>query len=1005
MSSLDTLPTQENSFASHLNKAVIHTGAASDSQSITFGLPLTNRQDGIGQSILDKLDALELEDQGKLLGVNLNNPNKTVDLNSLVKTPDLFRQQLLVDDSLTISLAPPADDVLIGTGQLVDPSVEDLGGQPLVGPGEISISIPTVKPSLKTSIPDSTLSTYEQLIRDVKEDLAVGDTYQGHTVDAIIENEKTGLYAVGFINNITGAPLLVVRGTDDWTDALDDANPKGVGYEQFETGKADLEAWLSAISKDAIKNPSLLLPSITGESLGGAIAQSIAASYTHGGGLLDDVVTFNSPGIDSDIVGLLKTDNVDDVLHLVAYGDIVSLAGEAFLPGEYHLFDWDTETLKVLSIGDYILDKHNQEDDTLIGNDTIDIKTGLNTQILSLSPFSYWNHGNVSTEARADWALFNLELGLLSPLIGLAPGTIPAILSKRGSTELARGTLGGLLRELLEKRSDSPHADVILKAGHAIDVVGDALINNIKEWNQETWEAVAEWQPEIWTAIALSGQPAISYLSIGGVEAAEALASGGLLAATALTAGSVEAFEALVKGGAVALQALAKGNHKLAWEAILTGGDQAWEALNNRGYQAWLALLDGGENAWLALKNNGTKAWETLVDGGDRAWDLIKSGVTATVASINGKEIFQKFDSLGNLFERIETSADGQQVIDTFAKGVLDLRQYFGTDGKLFKKVDFLSDGQQVIDHFKNGVNDLRQYFGSDGKLFKKVDFLSNGQQIIDHFKDGVNDLRQYFGTDGKLFKKVDFLSDGQQVINLFKNGVNNLRQYFGSDGKLFKKVDFLSNGQQVIDHFKNGFNDLRQYFGTDGKLFKKVDFLSNGQQIIDHFKNGISDFRQYFGTDGKLFKKVDFLSNGQQIIDYYRSGVNYLRNYFGSDKKLFKKVDFLNNGQQTINYFQNGVNTLRNQFGSDGKLFKQVKFLTNGGQVQHFYRSGKEYLRRTWSNASSGLVEYAWDVSGSYLGKRIYNSVGTLISGTGSFFRNAPRKVSDVLKSIGIKF
>ena len=1020
MQTSNLLATQDDVVAKSAQGDALSTDTTTSSN--ILGIDAASNHEGLGQSPLSKASDLNIGGHLLLTSTTDDQIGLTQSSNFFI-TQGFLTQPLSSKQDSAISSHPSSGDPL--TGQVVDDEsnssivgsddtkssslLEESAYDPLTGRGFIEASQTTPAALASTSsVSDSLLGTYEKLVRAVKTDLLTGRRYEGYLVDKVFKDKATGLYAVGLLDpNNVNTPLLVVRGTDseETKGFIDDANPKGVGFDQYSAGKAAIEQWLQSITQDSLKNPQGYLPGITGESLGGAIAQSIAASYTHAGNKLNQVITFNSPGIDTDIASQLKTENVGQVLHMVAYGDLVSLAGESYVSGEYRLLDWDTENSKVLSVSGYILDKHNQEQDFLIGNTQITTKTGLSTTNLSQSTFSYWTHPNVSKAARADWALLNLELGLLSPLVGLSPGAIPAMLSNRGAAELSRSTLGGVIRELLEKRSDSLYADVLLKASGAIDAVGDVLINNMKEWNQETWAAVADWDPGIWGAIAASGLPAISYLAAGGAEAAEALASGGLLASTALAAGSIEAFEALTKGGVTAIRALAQGDGKVAWEAIIQGGDQAWNALNSRGVEAWNSLAKGGDNAWLALKNSGSAAWESLKDGGDYVWDLIETGVASKIFNVSGKKILEKIDSLGNLFEKVEYLADGQQIVNYFTNGVLNARNYFDTAGKIFKKVDFQAGGKQVIDYFTNGVLNARNYFDTAGKIFKKVDFQAGGKQVIDYFTNGVLNARNYFDTAGKIFKKVDFQAGGKQVIDYFTNGVLNARNYFDTAGKIFKKVDFQAGGKQVIDYFTNGVLNARNYFDTAGKIFKKVDFQAGGKQVIDYFTNGVLNARNYFDTAGKIFKKVDFQAGGKQVIDYFTNGVLNARNYFDTAGKIFKKVDFQAGGKQVIDYFTNGVLNARNYFDTAGKIFKKVDFLTNGGQIQHLYRNGREYLRRAWGSATNDFVDYVWDSSGTYLGSKAYNAAGNLVKGTGTFFKNAPEKATNFLEKVGIKF
>jgi hypothetical protein len=637
--------------------------------------------------------------------------------------------------------------------------------------------------------------TYERLIKEVRGNLNLGSEHDSdengskdYKVDAVFNDTDNGFYAIGFIS-ISGnkPPILVIRGSelgqpsrDALLDLLEDANPKGIGFSQFSANKDKVEVWLKDISRNAIKNPSLSLPVLTGESLGGAIAQAIASSYTQADGKLSQVITFNAPGIADDLVSTFKPANVGKVNHVVAYGDIVSLVGQEYLPGEYWLLDWNTPDENVALILPYMLDKHNQEDDNLIGNSDTSLKTQLNANDLSSSLFSYWNQTGISGNARRDWALLNLELGILSR------GALPGMLANRGIAEFSRANLGVLLREALENRSDSLMANTILSAGHAIDALGDALVDSISHWNNEFWTSVAKWSPQLWTAIELSGLPAISFLNVGGVAAAEALASGGLLAATSLIAGGAEAFEALAGGGFKALQALASGDGQLAWDALSKGGKAAWQALSNRGSQGWDELIQGGETAWQALKTSSQDAWNSLLNGGERAWSAIASGIASKTFAINGIEYFQKLTSIGTVFEQIETLPFGKQISTAFQNGTSYLRNTFINGVNTFRE-EWLSGGKKIETAFQNGTSYLRDTFINGVNTFRE-EWLSGGKKIETAFQNGTSYLRNTFINGVNTFRE-EWRSGGKYVQNYFSQGKNTLRQTFQNGKEILRQV------------------------------------------------------------------------------------------------------------------------------------------------------------------------------------------------------------------------
>jgi hypothetical protein len=132
-------------------------------------------------------------------------------------------------------------------------------------------------------------------------------------------------------------PVLVLRGTEDLQDWFANAAPDGIGFDQFYFNKEEVESWLSTRSDPEV-GEFLLRPHVTGHSLGGALSQWFAASYTDSGGLLGEVVTFNSPGIAHENglgfgVRRFKSDRAASVTHYITAGDLISLAGEEYLPG------------------------------------------------------------------------------------------------------------------------------------------------------------------------------------------------------------------------------------------------------------------------------------------------------------------------------------------------------------------------------------------------------------------------------------------------------------------------------------------------------------------------------------------------------------------------------------------------------------------------------------------------------------------------------------------------
>jgi hypothetical protein len=183
-----------------------------------------------------------------------------------------------------------------------------------------------------------------------------------YVVEHIFNNKRDGFQALG-LTSPTEAPVLVLRGTNDAKDVVADANRLGVGYNQFVdnwSGGKGVEAWLNSISQAAPDNAGGSVD-IVGHSLGGALAQWIAAAYTHLGHPVGRVVTFNSPGISATYARRFNPTLSLGVTDYIADGDIVSMAGQAFIAGQYDLVHYSSESElapSIESIFNWELTKH-----------------------------------------------------------------------------------------------------------------------------------------------------------------------------------------------------------------------------------------------------------------------------------------------------------------------------------------------------------------------------------------------------------------------------------------------------------------------------------------------------------------------------------------------------------------------------------------------------------------------------------------------------------------------
>ena len=128
-------------------------------------------------------------------------------------------------------------------------------------------------------------------------------------------------------------PILAFRGTDSIDDFTGtNLDHDGVGYSQYNDWQDWFRSWMASWAGEGQTPPIL-----TGHSLGGALTQWFAYDAFMRGHSLTEAVTFQSPGIGETYINLIRDDVgrlvEDGIEHYVVSGDIVSLAGEAFLPG------------------------------------------------------------------------------------------------------------------------------------------------------------------------------------------------------------------------------------------------------------------------------------------------------------------------------------------------------------------------------------------------------------------------------------------------------------------------------------------------------------------------------------------------------------------------------------------------------------------------------------------------------------------------------------------------
>lgn len=132
-------------------------------------------------------------------------------------------------------------------------------------------------------------------------------------------------------------PVLAFRGTNDMLGWFTDLNPKGVGLDQQEANAEAIGELMERAGDDVI---------LTGHSLGGALAQLVAADFRYGQQVAE-IVTFQAPGVSMDTVTRFETNQALRALtgkertatrhHMHLY-DLIDKAGEKHLTGEQGQF-------------------------------------------------------------------------------------------------------------------------------------------------------------------------------------------------------------------------------------------------------------------------------------------------------------------------------------------------------------------------------------------------------------------------------------------------------------------------------------------------------------------------------------------------------------------------------------------------------------------------------------------------------------------------------------------
>ncbi|MFM6079338.1 MAG: Calx-beta domain-containing protein, partial [Dolichospermum sp.] len=595
-------------------------------------------------------------------------------------------------------------------------------------------------------------------------------------------------FATGTIYDKGKDPVLAIRGTASGQDAWSDANPTGIGFNQFSANQGNLIKWLQDVSQTKNANVSLQ-PHITGHSLGGALTQWSAAAYSSVGAL-GDIVTFNAPGIS--IAGANSFIGAEQVTHYITSTDIVSLAGFRFISGQYILSNETFSTFSQIPV----LGPHTHPVIIPKVERTGALKPA---NLLASSPTSV-NSLSFSYLPDPDYFIFCVAVSKI-PVLG---PTVARALVNRGNAEAARAIIGATLYS----------ADFALEfAKEAVK----AAWNAAKEWSTAAWEAITQWSNEAWGAVSTWTIEAWNATTQWIDQAWDATKQWTSNAWGATTKWTSDAWGATTKWTSDAWGVTTKWTSE-AWEATTkwfsnslpfqsnlramsvfeetqitaqqTQISSPWEATTQWSNEAWQATTQWSDAAWQATTQWNLDVWQATTQWSNEAWDATTRWtdniwqVTTQLDIAAGDEIL-----FGSASNDILNGGIGNDILDGGAgDDTLD-----GGNGD-----DILIGG--------TGNDSLK---GGDGKDSFVINTPTEGVDTIDDFQAGGIDriVVSAEGFDAGLTPNA-FLEDSQFTLGTSAADSDDRFIYDPSTGNLFFDPDGTGSApQQQIATLKNSPN------------------------------------------------------------------------------------------------------------------------------------------------------------------------------------------------------
>ena len=463
-------------------------------------------------------------DVAAALTVNLDVPTGTATNGTDYKTLPTTVTFAAGSASATVNVIPISDTLVEGT-ETIGLALKNGTGYNLGSTVNASINLIDQIP-LPSSVPIITdkNTRYEYLSKDTAygKSWKIGDAViNGYKVEKIFD-DSNGFFALGLVSTTTGEPpILVIRGTDpSISDLLADSDPNGIGFKQFSSKKVEVTNWILTKAK----------VDITGHSLGGAIAQAFAAELTKDNRIIGDVVTFNSPGISTAEANKFNPANAGSVTHYIVTGDVVSLAGEKFISGNYKLASYqgspnDPKGLIDNHLNPILTDRVEYNGNELVKNPG-EVKNKLVTTTISNSSSTDYLNSPFFTYLDSKYLTIVSELTAASALIPGVPQLAPALLF-RSTLEPVRKTIGAVLQipSLVPQSSVSFNPPNFDFAKNGVSLLGSLTTTQVSSDLKVTYSAnpepelkiqgQAEFKP-LWNAkVDFTGSNYISYTKNG----------------------------------------------------------------------------------------------------------------------------------------------------------------------------------------------------------------------------------------------------------------------------------------------------------------------------------------------------------------------------------------------------------------------------------------------------------------------------------------------------------